>query len=1369
LVSQQPERGYKKYASSKQWNQPTGLVSEILQDKRDRLIENLKQKVKILAEESVTRSFINEQSGNITAFCSAVDDCLRFGLIQRKPVLFTREPPSYGLLKEVAKFLPEAKEVLKRVQELDEVESGVGGYGNAFSSSSTNHLDFARRGSLRGSGGIHRCTWIRVALFQKTLGKIADYLVHNALTYYERVSILAHPFDGQLFADLLRGPCTHEYTHIRTSDHLWTDPSAGELMQRKMIYCAGVHNEHPVHTDFQINKFESVGTPHQSKKRLRPRLSLDSGIGVPSSITSSHQQSTGGGGGGGFFLHTGTDPISPASLLYQVYSPSTSDSGGSWTNEAAGTERCAEEKFSFDGSSIDEEPQYPDNHDHHHSHASFCSEVLVQKLTQAKDYVESLHQNERAPLVYGKNNVIVQPNMSSTRISGYLSVHKSGTDKLPGLQLKWAPNRAMSMPQGGEEANKNVLARGGARSHRNADEGTKSILHESNYWDFALDIDFTTVVYIHCHRHHFDGDGGSVVLVRTDGVLYPPLIFPAFSQVTSFMQCLETHLAPGATLTPRIEDFDWDDSSDNLKDISPKSAFSDGKFEIETASSSELTSSPSSTLPTHFCFRIDTVRLPPTTKQESAFRLFASLRGSARLKTLSMENLAASDAVDKPPPPVDPPQKSPISALDAFSNTFNTMQHQILARVFYGWLTYTRSIILIRNKLHTLVYPRCIMPKPPPIDPKPLTAEFWQKVRSSGGKTAHIRELYERIYFGGCDPDLRREVWPFLLGHYPWSASPAEIEDIDRRTHLAYERSVSEWLAAEAIIIQQHRLQRHRNETEAQKATNLSSFVHPDHRPATKSRASSAHHGFIGPEKQTVEEILTDAWNRVKRRISTVTSPYSKQTGETNGHANANTNLPSANGLPPLPSKPAVKRLVLKSEAGCGGRSSVDMTDEGTEDYTLTTTDDDDAVEVATTMTLQRRLAIARAHSCPNTPRTPNAGSALIRGSMSSAITQSTDKDFEDVFEPTNFPANRSNGQVLPPARERKRSRYSRAEISGSSYSSEVLEALSVNIQRIDKDVARCDRNYHYFAKGIFGDDAKTSSDQAGGLCVASLDLSSNLYRLRTIMCTWIWQHMETGYVQGMCDLLAPLLVVLDDEALAHACFSQLMTTMLANFPLPSSSSILSSGSAAAAGVVLPHLLEPVVFERAPNHCYEFTRPMTQQQLSLRESHDAINGETSVPLTDLASIGSSRISRQFQSLRSLIEVLDPVLAEHMHLNEDNSHLYFYRWLLLDFKRELKYADVFLAWETIWTSHRLVCPDFGVFIAFAMIQYYRDIILFYCSDYTDIIRFYNERAELHDLSRLLSFARDLIYRLQSLIASSIHPKLSRRSKVHLIYN
>lgn len=38
---------------------------------------------------------------------------------------------------------------------------------------------------------------------------------------------------------------------------------------------------------------------------------------------------------------------------------------------------------------------------------------------------------------------------------------------------------------------------------------------------------------------------------------------------------------------------------------------------------------------------------------------------------------------------------------------------------------------------------------------------------------------------------------------------------------------------------------------------------------------------------------------------------------------------------------------------------------------------------------------------------------------------------------------------------------------------------------------------------------------------------------------SYIWQHIEIGYVQGMCDLLAPLLVILDDgEWVALLCCS---------------------------------------------------------------------------------------------------------------------------------------------------------------------------------------------------------------------------------------
>ena len=42
---------------------------------------------------------------------------------------------------------------------------------------------------------------------------------------------------------------------------------------------------------------------------------------------------------------------------------------------------------------------------------------------------------------------------------------------------------------------------------------------------------------------------------------------------------------------------------------------------------------------------------------------------------------------------------------------------------------------------------------------------------------------------------------------------------------------------------------------------------------------------------------------------------------------------------------------------------------------------------------------------------------------------------------------------------------------------------------------------------------------------------------------------MSEGYSQGMCDLLAPLMVVLDDEPLAYACYLKLMESAIKLFP----------------------------------------------------------------------------------------------------------------------------------------------------------------------------------------------------------------------------
>ncbi|XP_016110934.1 small G protein signaling modulator 1-like [Sinocyclocheilus grahami] len=225
----------------------------------------------------------------------------------------------------------------------------------------------------------------------------------------------------------------------------------------------------------------------------------------------------------------------------------------------------------------------------------------------------------------------------------------------------------------------------------------------------------------------------------------------------------------------------------------------------------------------------------------------------------------------------------------------------------------------------------------------------------------------------------------------------------------------------------------------------------------------------------------------------------------------------------------------------------------------------------------------------------------------------------------------------------------------GTTYSQELVDLYTLNLHRIDKDVQRCDRNFWYFTP-------------------------ANLEKLRNIMCSYVWQHLDIGYVQGMCDLLAPLLVILDDEAMAFSCFTELMKRMNQNFP---------HGGA--------------------------------------------------------------MDTHFANMRSLIQILDSELFELMQQNGDYTHFYFcYRWFLLDFKREMVYDDVFSVWETVWAARYASSEHFVLFIALALVELYRDIILENNMDFTDIIKFFNEMAERHDIPKLLLMARELVHKVQILI-------------------
>lgn len=70
------------------------------------------------------------------------------------------------------------------------------------------------------------------------------------------------------------------------------------------------------------------------------------------------------------------------------------------------------------------------------------------------------------------------------------------------------------------------------------------------------------------------------------------------------------------------------------------------------------------------------------------------------------------------------------------------------------------------------------------------------------GVISDSEEVYRLVYFGGCAHDIRKEVWPFLLGHYTFGSTAEERAELDETSRHYYETTMSEWLAVEAIVRQ---------------------------------------------------------------------------------------------------------------------------------------------------------------------------------------------------------------------------------------------------------------------------------------------------------------------------------------------------------------------------------------------------------------------------------------------------------------------------------------------------------------------------------------------------------------------------------------
>ncbi|CAH1990743.1 unnamed protein product [Acanthoscelides obtectus] len=686
-------------------------------DFKEKLIAAVKKEVKQVMEESVTRKFVHEESGSVTSLCGAVEACLSQGLRRRALGLF-KTSSTTALLHKIAKHSPEAARISKRVQELENVDNG-----NRRSSSSSDSLtkpQLKKHASLSSViAPLPKYLWIRLALFEKQLAKIIDYLVSNANRYYEKDALVADPDYGTILSSLLVGPCALDYTRMRSLDNFCTDPPADELVQRHRISSAGVGGG---------------STPPSNRRH----------------------------------------PMQP--------------------NFRRSLNASSEDTLS----------------------SSCCSRSSAHQLGIARDYVESLHQNSRATLLFGKNNVTVMPSNASSNVQepmpGYLSLHQTAH----GLTIKWTPNQLMN-------------------------GFVDETQDKSVYWDYALHVRLDEIVYVHCHQE--SDTGGTVILVGQDGVQRPPIHFPKGGHMLAFLSCIETGLLPRGRLDPPL----WSQRSsgggavgkNNNKRRRPLPALAPDTTDTNTETTRD------------YVFRIidnsDHTDMPKRTElMDTRAHLGGSLKTRVQLaststssdsscKSFSIEqqHSASATADEVCSGGVGTP---PVACIRAVCDS---MKRQIISRAFYGWLAYCRHLSTVRTHLSGLVNANIVLSDER--DEQGITEERWSEV-CVDGVVSDYAEVYRLTYFGGIAHSLRKEIWPYLLGHYKFGTTQQQRNELAEETKQAYENTMSEWLAVEAIVRQRDKENQAQAHAKLSTGSAASTSVNDNTTPPPPPHSQQEHH-----------------------------------------------------------------------------------------------------------------------------------------------------------------------------------------------------------------------------------------------------------------------------------------------------------------------------------------------------------------------------------------------------------------------------------------------------------------------------------------------------------------------------------------------
>ncbi|KAH7924590.1 GTPase-activating protein gyp7 [Leucogyrophana mollusca] len=127
----------------------------------------------------------------------------------------------------------------------------------------------------------------------------------------------------------------------------------------------------------------------------------------------------------------------------------------------------------------------------------------------------------------------------------------------------------------------------------------------------------------------------------------------------------------------------------------------------------------------------------------------------------------------------------------------------------------------------------------------------------------------------------------------------------------------------------------------------------------------------------------------------------------------------------------------------------------------------------------------------------------------------------------------------------------------------------------------------------------------------------------------------------------------------------------------------------------------------------------------------------------------SGMKKQLSTLQELIRVMDPELYRHLEKTEGLNLFFCFRWVLIAFKREFPFDDVLRLWEVLWTDY--YSNDFVLFVALAVLESHRDMILRYLVEFDEILKYCNELSMTIELDSTLAQAEVLFLSFAQLVA------------------